>query len=85
MNFDKRNVRAILKRVMVYPGRVKTVWTIFEIRMTLALDMRLMTYTETAKFIEKAKEYGLIDTAGEFVRFNLPIPNPKKVPAPFGL
>jgi len=85
MKFDKKNVRAILKRVMVYPGRVKMVWTETDMRLTLSLDMRVMTYSETAKFIEKAKYYGLVDTAGDLIRIAMPIPSIKKVPAPFGL
>ena len=85
MDFDKKNVRAILKKLMVHPGRVKMVWTVADMRLTLSLDMRVMTYSETAKFIEKAKGYGLIDTAGDLIRIAMPIPNSKKVPAPFGL
>lgn len=67
MTFNKQTTKIILKELMAF-RRGKTVWTIPEIRLTLALDMRMMTYTETGAFVECLTRYNLAERSGDMLR-----------------
>lgn len=83
--FSKKEVITVLKELTAF-RKGKWAWTINDVRMTLALDMRMMTYTETGTLLKDAERYGLIRTSGEYVLIEIPAPKKKKtVPAPFGL
>lgn len=83
--FSKKEVITVLKELTAF-RKGKWAWTINDVRMTLALDMRMMTYSETGTLLKDAERYGLIRTSGEYVLIEVPAPKKKKtVPAPFGL
>ena len=83
--FSKKEIVTIFKELTAF-RKGKWAWTINDVRMTLALDMRMMTYTETGTLLKDAERYGLIRISGEYVRIEIPAPKKKKtVPAPFGL
>lgn len=83
--FSKKEVITVLKELTTF-RKDKWAWTINDVRMTLALDMRMMTYSETGTLLKDAERYGLIRISGEYVLIEIPAPKKKKtVPAPFGL
>lgn len=85
MTFNKQTTKIILKELMAF-RKDKWAWTINDVRMTLALDMRMMTYSETGTLLKDAERYGLIRISGDYVHIEIPAPKKKKtVPAPFGL
>ena len=83
--FSKKECITIFKELTAF-RKGKWAWTINDVRLTLALDMRMMTYTETGTLLKDAERYGLIRISGDYVRIEIPAPKKKKtVPAPFGL